>query len=133
MGLVLQPVQAGTDARGREIGVLELDRPRDPRDVTNLGLMLPGAKQLLTWVQQAVVAVQARNHAALRLGCSRCGTRCHVKDWRSRQHAALFGTVEGWLPRYATQVAITAKQEPTGRRTAAPPRRWINCRRTCPR
>ncbi len=87
MRLVLQLVETGADrseARGRGIDVLELDRPRDLRDIANLGLTLPGAKQLLALVQQAVVAVQARDHAVLRPDCSRCGASCHVNDWRSR-------------------------------------------------
>ncbi len=100
MGLVLQLVETGADrseTRGRGIDVLELDRPRNLRDIANLGLTLPEAKQLLARVQKAVVAVQARDHAALRPACSGCGARCHVKDWQSRQvqlrHAAV-GTPE---------------------------------------
>lgn len=62
--------------------------------------MLPKAKQLLTRVQQAVVAVQVRDHAALRPACSRCGASCHVKDWQSRQVATLFGTVVVRLSRF---------------------------------
>ncbi len=102
MGLVLQLVETGADTRGRGIDVLELelDQPRDLRDIANLGLTLPEAKQLLTRVQQAVVAMQARDHAALRPECSTCGARCHVKDWRSRQVATLFGTVAVRLPRF---------------------------------
>ena len=100
MGLVLQLVETGADTRGREIDVLELDQPRDLRDIANLGLTLPEAKQLLARVQQAVVAVQARDHAALRPECSRCGASCHVKDWQSRQIATLFGKVTVRLPRF---------------------------------
>lgn len=100
MGLVLQLVETGADARRRGIEVLEIDRPRDLSDIANLGLTLPEAKQLLARVQQAVVAVQARDHAALRPDCSRCGTRCQVKDWQSRQIATLFGTVAVRLPRF---------------------------------
>jgi hypothetical protein len=79
--------------------VLELDRPRDLRDIANLGLTLSEAKQLLTRVQQAVATAQARDHAALRPACSCCGARCHAKDWQSRQVATLFGTVAVRLPR----------------------------------
>jgi len=103
MGLVLQLVETGVDrgdTRGHGIEVLELDQSRDLRDIANLGLTLPEAKQLLTRVQQAVVTVQARDHAALRPACSRCGSRCHVKDWQSRQIATLFGTVAVRLPRF---------------------------------
>ncbi len=103
MGLVLRLVETGADrseARGRGIDVLELDRPRNLRDIANLGLTLPEAKQLLTRVQQAVVAVQARDHAAQRPECSGCGARWHVKDWQSRQVAALFGKIMVRLPRF---------------------------------
>ena len=47
MGLVLQLVETGADrseTRGRGIDVLELDRPRNLRDIANLGLTLPEAK-----------------------------------------------------------------------------------------
>ena len=100
MGLVPQLVETGADTRGRGIEVLELDRSRDLCDIANLGLTLSEAKQLLARVQQAVVAVQARDHAALRPECSGCGARCHVKDWQSRQIATLFGTVAVRLPRF---------------------------------
>ena len=100
MGLVLQLVETGTDTRGRGIEVLELDQCRDLCDIANLGLMLPEAKQLLARVQQAVVAVQARDHAVLRPECSSCGASCQVKDWQSRQIATLFGTVAVRLPRF---------------------------------
>lgn len=61
MGLVLRLVETGADrpeTRGRGIDVLELDQPCDLRDIANFGLTLPKAKQLLSRVQQAVVAVQ---------------------------------------------------------------------------
>jgi transposase len=100
MGLMLRLVETGADTRARGIGVLELDQCGDLCDITNLGLMLPEAKPLLARVQQAVVATQARDHAALRPDCSSCGARCHVKDWRSRQVATLFGAVAVRLPRF---------------------------------
>ena len=100
MGLVLQLVETGAESRAPSIDVLELGGPRDLRDIANLGLTLSEAKQLLARVQEAVVAVQARDHAALRPECSRCGASCHVKDWQSRQVATLFGTVAVRLPRF---------------------------------
>ena len=100
MGLVLQLVETEAGARGRGVDILEIDRPCDLRDIANLGPTLSEAKQLLARVQQAVVAVQARDHAALRPECSICGVRCHVKDWQSRQIATLFGTVVVRLPRF---------------------------------
>ena len=100
MGLVLQLVETGADTRGHGIDVLKIDRAGGLRDIANLGLTLPEAKQLLARVQQAVVAMQARDHVALRPECSGCGARCHVKDWQSRQVATLFGTVAVRLPRF---------------------------------
>ncbi len=100
MGLVLQLVETGADTQGRSIDLMEISRPRDLRDIANLGLTLPEAKQLLARVQQAVVAVQARDHAALRPACSHCRARCHLKDWQSRQVATLFGKITVRLPRF---------------------------------
>jgi len=100
MGLVLQLVETGADSRTRSVDVIEIARPSDLRDIANLGLTLPEAKQLVARVQQEVVAAQARDHAALRPDCSSCGGRCHVKDWRSRQVATPFGAVAVRLPRF---------------------------------
>ena len=100
MGLVLQLVEAGADTRGCSIDLMEISRPRGLCDIANLGLTLSEAKQLLARVQQAVVAMQARDHAALRPECSGCVARCHVKDWQSRQVATLFGIVAVRLPRF---------------------------------
>jgi hypothetical protein len=58
-------------------------------------------QQLLRGVQQAVVAAQAQDHAGLRPDCAACGGGCHVKDWRLRQVATLFGGVTVRLPRTA--------------------------------
>jgi transposase len=80
--------------------VLELSRPGNLRDIADLGLTLPEAKRILARVQQAVVAAQARDHAALRPECPSCGGRCRVKDWRPRQIATLFGAVTVRLPRF---------------------------------
>jgi hypothetical protein len=79
MALVLWLVETRTDGKTRGADVLEISRPGDLCDVATLRLTLPEAKQLLAGVQQAVVAAQARGHAALRLKCSGCGARCHVK------------------------------------------------------
>ena len=86
MGLVLQLVETGADrseTRERRIDLMEISRPRDLCNIANLGLTLPEAKQLLARVQQAGVAVQARDHAALRPACPGCAgphqndSRCH--------------------------------------------------------
>jgi hypothetical protein len=55
---------------------------------------------LWTLPQQAVVAVQAGDHAVLRPDWSACGQACHVKDWRLRRVATQFGTVPVRLPRF---------------------------------
>ena len=62
MGLVLQLAETGADTRRCSIDLMEISRPRDLRDIANLGLKLPEAKRLLARIQQAVVAVQARDH-----------------------------------------------------------------------
>ncbi len=100
MAWMLQLVETGADGQGRSINVLEISRPGTLRDIANLGLTLPEAKQLLTRAQQAVVAAQARDHAAHRPECSSCGRRCQVKDWRSHQIATPFGGVVVRLPRF---------------------------------
>jgi hypothetical protein len=69
-------------------------------DIANLGLTLSEANQILARLQQAVVSVQADDHAVLRPDCSACGQACHVKDWRLRRVATLFGTVPVRLPRF---------------------------------
>ena len=79
MGWVLRLVETGTDTRAQSVDVMEISRPNDLRDLASLGLTLSEAKQLLARVQQAVVAAQARDHAALRPACSGCSGRCHVK------------------------------------------------------
>jgi len=100
MAWVLRLVETGTGGQAESLDVLEISRPSDLRGIANLGLTLPEAKQLLARVQQAVVAAQARDHAALRPECSTCGGRCQVKDWRSHQIATPFGRVTVRLPRF---------------------------------
>ena len=100
MAWVLRLIETRADGQGRSIDVLEISRPNTLHDITNLGLTLPEAKQLLTRVQQAVVAAQAHDHAAHRPDCSHCGGRCQVKDWRSHQIATPFGGVVVRLPRF---------------------------------
>ncbi len=73
MGLILRLVETRTDSETRSVDVLELSRAGNLRDIANLGLTLAEAKQLSARVQQAVVAVQARDHAALRPDCASCG------------------------------------------------------------
>src|ERR687894_1671451 len=100
MGLVLQLVETRADGRTRSVELMELGRPGNLHDIADLGLTLPEAKQLLTGVQQAVVAVQARDHATLRPDCASCGERFRIKDGRSRRVATVFGEVVVRLPRF---------------------------------
>src|SRR5271154_5017223 len=100
MGWVLRLVETGADSPGRSVEVMEVSRPHDLGDIANLGLTLPEAKQILERVQQAVVAVQAEEHAVARPVCSCCGGGCHIQDWRVRQVATLFGLVAVRLPRF---------------------------------
>src|SRR3954469_2129626 len=100
MGLVLQLVETRADGGARSVELIELGRPGNLHDIADLGLTLPEAKQLLACVQQAVVAVQARDHATLRPDCASCGERFRIKDWRSRRVATLFGEVVVRLPRF---------------------------------
>jgi len=100
MGWVLRLVETGAEGSGRSVNVMELDRRRDLGEISDLGLTLPEAKQLLVCVQQEIVAAQARDHAVLRPECPSCGGGCHVKDWQHHAVATLFGAVAVRLPRF---------------------------------
>jgi hypothetical protein len=84
--------------------VLEINRPDDLSDITDLGLTLTEAKRLLANLQQEIVAVQARNHAVRRPDCARCSGVCRVKDYRSHMVATLFGQVTVRLPRFRCSI-----------------------------
>jgi hypothetical protein len=79
---------------------MELSRRGDLGEIAELGLTLSEAKRLLVRVQQEIVATQARDHAVLHPECPSCGGGCHVKDWRHRAVATLFGAVAVRLPRF---------------------------------
>jgi hypothetical protein len=100
MRWVLRLVEAGDDARSRSADLMEICRPEGLREIADLGLSLPEAKQLLTSLQRAVVASQADQHGRLRPDCRSCSGRCHVKDWRPHRIATLFGEVTVRLPRF---------------------------------
>ena len=82
------------------IDVLDIRPLGSLGEIAKLGLTLAEAKQILARLQQAVVAVQADDHAVLRPDCSSCGQAGHVKDWRLHRVATLFGTVPVRLPRF---------------------------------
>ena len=100
MGLVLQLVETRADGGTRSVALMKLGRPGNLRDIADLGLTLPEAKQLLACLQQAVVVVQARDHATLWPDCASCGERFRIKDWRFRRVATLFGEVVVRLLRF---------------------------------
>src|SRR3954470_2237385 len=78
MGWVLRLVEV--EGPLGSVDMLEIDRPGNLDDLADLGLRLPDGKQLLSQVQQAVVAAQCRDHAAQRPACRACGAACRVKD-----------------------------------------------------
>src|ERR1700746_1178674 len=83
LGWILRLVETGIDDQPRSVDVMQISRTENLGDISNLGLTLPEAKQLLARVQQEIVTAQAHKHAVLRPECRSCGGRCHVKDWRS--------------------------------------------------
>jgi hypothetical protein len=91
-----------TDGNVRSLGsdVLEIDRPDDVGDVAQVGLTLAEGRMLLARVQNAVVTEQARAQAERRPLCQACHGPCHVKDYRPRLLATLFGYVTMRLARF---------------------------------
>ena len=100
MGRAVRLVETRADGAERSLDVLELGELRGLGDIADLGLTLAEARQLLSRVQQAVIAAQTQNHAVHRPTCSACGGRCHVKDRRLRHVATLFGSTSVCLPRF---------------------------------
>ena len=100
MGWVLRLVETGVDGASRSVDVMVIDRLGDLGDIAALGLTLAQGKQLVALVQQEIVTAQSRDHAARRPSCRSCGGACHVKDYRQRRLATLFGEVTVRLPRF---------------------------------
>ena len=84
MAWVLRLVETGIDSPSRVIDVLDIKPRGDLGDITTLGLTLSEAKLILARLQQAVVAVQADDHAVRRPVCSSCSHVCHVRLWAAR-------------------------------------------------
>ena len=80
MAWVLRLVETGIDRPSRVIDVLDIRPHGDLGDIADLGLTLSEAKQILARLQQALVAIQADDHAVQRPFCSSCRHTCHVKD-----------------------------------------------------
>src|SRR6201987_653009 len=93
-------VQIGDEGEGQARDVIQIDRPDDFGDISDLGLTLAEAKLLLAGLQQEIVTAQARDHAVRRPACRRCGGICRVKDYRDHAVATLFGHVTVRLPRF---------------------------------
>src|ERR1700761_9619545 len=73
MAWVLRLVETGIDGPARVIDVMDITPVGALGDMSKLGLMLSEAKQILARLQQAVVAIQADDHAVRRPACSGCG------------------------------------------------------------
>jgi hypothetical protein len=101
MEWTLRLVGTGMDGQSRSCDVMVISRPDDLGQITNVGLTLAEAKQLLAQIQQKVVDGQANHHAMVRPDCRSCGGRYHTKGWRPHRIATLFGEVRVRLPRLA--------------------------------
>ncbi len=97
---MLRLVKIGAEGEGPCADIMEIRRPDDLVDITNLGLTLAEAKLLLAGVQREIVAAQAGGHAVRRPECPRCDGVCRVKDYRDHAVATLFGVVTVRLPRF---------------------------------
>jgi hypothetical protein len=86
--LVIRADEEGTDT-SHEVAVLEQDCQR----LEQLGLTLAEAKELLTQLQQHVVAHQASVFVTTRSHCTACGTPLQRKEQTTRVLRPLFGTV----------------------------------------
>ncbi len=86
--LVISADDDGTDTI-HDVAVLEKDCQR----LEQLGLTLAEAKQLLTQLQQHVVAHQATAFVTTRSHCQACGTPLQRKEQTTRVLRTLFGTV----------------------------------------
>jgi len=93
-------VKIGAEGEGRALDVMEINRPDDLGDITDLGMRLDETKRLLARLQQEIVTAQVSAHAARRPTCSRCGGGCRVKDYQVHGVATLFGQVTVRLPRF---------------------------------
>ena len=127
MGWILRLVETRIDSPPRVIDVMDIAPLGDLGDIATLGLTLSEAKQILTRLQQVVVAVQADDHAVLRPDCSSCGHACHVKDRRLHRVATLFGPVPVRLPRFAAPAVAMARPASVGGHIADPHPSSTNC------
>src|SRR5215203_4358956 len=68
---ILRLVQIGAEGEGRARDVMEINRPDDLGDITDLGMRLDETKRLLARLQQEIVTAQVSEHAARRHTCER--------------------------------------------------------------
>jgi hypothetical protein len=125
-------VKIGAEGEGPATDVMEINRLGDLADIASLGLTLAETKQLLTGLQQEIVATQVRDHAARRPACSRCGGACRVKDYQDHVVATLFGQVTVRLPRFAVPRVAGARLGSPGHRIAGRHRNSTGFRRISP-
>jgi hypothetical protein len=97
---IVKLVSIGAEGDEHSTDVMRIAKPDDLTDLASLGLTLAEGKRLLAGIQRAIVAAQARVHAARRPGCPGCGGVCRVKDYRQHALATLFGQVAVRLPRF---------------------------------
>jgi hypothetical protein len=70
MAWVLRLVETGIDSTARVIDVMDIRPLGELGEMAKLGLTLAEAKQILARLRQAVVVVQADDHAVLLPDCS---------------------------------------------------------------
>jgi hypothetical protein len=98
---IVRVVKTGAEGEGPCTDVIEINRPDNLGEIADLGSTLAEMKRLLACVQQEIVTAQARNNAARRPDCPRCGDVCRVKeDYRDHVVATLFGQVTLRLRRF---------------------------------
>ncbi len=98
MRFTVQLIICANDGRSdttHDVAVLEKDCQR----IEQLGLTLAEAKQLLTQLQQHLVARQATAFVTTRSQCEACGTPLRMKEQTTRTIRTLFGTVVLASPR----------------------------------
>ena len=75
-----------------------------------VGQMLADGKRTLAGLQDHLVRAQTEEYCRERRGCSHCGSRRPLKDFRTRRLLSLFGTVEVRAPRFLPcQCAVTGR------------------------
>ena len=82
MGRVLRLIETGVASPPQDIEVMEISRLGDLGDISNLGADIVGGEAVSGARAATVVTAQAGSRAVPRPGCSGCGGRCHVNDWR---------------------------------------------------